>query len=175
MATTRTPHRTTVGSAMPVSVPPRPGYWRGPTPGPAIPQQRRPDGDSVPSWPAAPDAPRRVRRLTRRGIAITAFAAAAAAAVGLVLLQPSDDRAVSRSTGLTELMVPPALTAAEPVPEQPLSLAEMLLGRGPDAADLTDLEELLLRPGPRVFSPAAGDASEPSWWIVLRSGTEQPQ
>jgi hypothetical protein len=93
----------------------------------------------------------------------------------LVLLQPSDDRAVSRSTGLTELMVPPALTAAEPVPEQPLSLAEMLLGRGPDAADLTDLEELLLRPGPRVFSPAAGDASEPSWWIVLRSGTEQPQ
>jgi hypothetical protein len=156
-------------------------YWPYPVnPAPADPDALFARGMSapVPAWPSAPRPQQRARRLTRLGTAIAAFATVVAA--GLVLLQPSDDRAVSRSTGLTELMVPPALTAAEPVPEQPLSLAEMLLGRGPGvvgapAAAFSDLEELLLRPGPRASSPTAGDAAEPSWWVVLRSGIEQPQ
>jgi hypothetical protein len=178
MATPRRPVRTTVGSAMPVGVPPLPGSWRSPTRGPVIPQQRRPDRDPGSRWPAAPQPPRHARRLTWLVAVIAAFATVVA--VGLVLGQSSDDRAVSRSTGLTELLIPPALTAAESVREQPVSLAEVLLGRGPGgldaaAAGVTDLEELLLRPGMHASSPTVGNASELSWWVVLQSAIKQPQ
>jgi hypothetical protein len=177
MATPQTPIRTTVGSATLVGVPPRPASWRRPTPGPVIPQQRRPDGDLASRGPAAPQRPRHVRRLTWPAAAI---AAVVTVAVGLMLLEPSTDPAVSTSTGLADLILPPALTAAEPVPEQPGSLAEFLLGRGPGALDapaagFTDLEELLLRPGLHASSPTAGNASEPSWWVVFQPAIKQPQ
>jgi hypothetical protein len=85
-----------------------------------------------------------------------------------MLLQPSTDQAVGRSTGLTDLMIPPALTTAEPVPEQAFSFVEILVAP-------TDLEELLLRPGVHASFPPTGTAPEPGWWVVVQSAIRQPQ
>jgi hypothetical protein len=156
----------TVGTARPVAVPPKRGSWRRPTPSPVIPQQRRPDGDPVSARPAVPPRPRHARRLI--WLVAASAAVLTGVAVSVVLVQPSVDRAVSNSTGLADLMVPPGLTAAEPVPEQAFSLAEVLVAP-------TDLEELLLRPGLQASSPAPVSASEPSWWVVLESALKQPQ